>query len=75
MKRKTEAEAHRLSKLADNCIHLVLYRYCPAVMLLYKIKINKTIKSTAQVCTGQQITVTLSDGVLDCTVDEVKCNE
>ena len=75
MKRKTEAEAHRLSKLSGQLHTLSPLQVLSRGYAITQDKNQQTIKSTAQVCTGQQITVTLSDGVLDCTVDEVKCNE
>ena len=75
MKRKTEAEAHRLSKLSGQLHTLSPLQVLSRGYAIIQDKNQQTIKSTAQVCTGQQITVTLSDGVLDCTVDEVKCNE
>ena len=75
MKRKTEAQAHRLSKLSGQLHTLSPLQVLSRGYAITQDKNQQTIKSTAQVCTGQQITVTLSDGVLDCTVDEVKCNE
>ena len=75
MKRKTEAEAHRLSKLSGQLHTLSPLQVLSRGYAITQDKNQQTIKSTAQVCTGQQVTVTLSDGVLDCTVDEVKCNE
>ena len=75
MKRKTEAQAHRLSKLSEQLYTLSPLQVLSRGYAITQDKNQQTIKSTAQVCTGQQIKVTLSDGVLDCTVDEVKCNE
>ncbi|MEE0252663.1 MAG: exodeoxyribonuclease VII large subunit, partial [Acutalibacteraceae bacterium] len=75
MKRKTEAQAHRLSKLSGQLYTLSPLQVLSRGYAITQDKNQQTIKSTAQVCTGQQIKVTLSDGVLDCTVDEVKCNE
>lgn len=64
-----------MSKLSEQLYTLSPLQVLSRGYAITQDKNQQTIKSTAQVCTGQQIKVTLSDGVLDCTVDEVKCNE
>ena len=75
MKRKTEEEKHRLSKLSGQLHTLSPLQVLSRGYAIAQDKNQQSIKTIAQVCAGEQVTVTLSDGVLDCTVDEVKCNE
>ena len=75
MKRKTEEEKHRLSKLSGQLHTLSPLQVLSRGYAIAQDKNQQSIKTIAQVCAGEQVTVTLSDGVLGCTVDEVKCNE
>ncbi len=75
MKRRAEAEKHNLGKLSGQLHMLSPMQVLSRGYALVQDQRRQTVKSVSGVCPGEQITVALSDGMLDCTVDEVKCNE
>lgn len=75
MKRKTVDEKHLLSKLSGQLHSLSPLQVLARGYTMAQDKEKQIICHTADIKAGDSLTVRMIDGTLDCTVNEVKCDE